>query len=127
MTKEQLEGNRLMAQYMGYEIVPKEIHFFKEDVVFGKKNVEDGLYHDCIFETTLKYHESWDRLMPAIDSFGNIDMIDELDGEDYDKWEELLESIRSAVTCCHIDRSFNLSVEMVEWYNGFIAKINKEQ
>lgn len=66
MTKEISEGNKLIAEFM-------ELKSFEDDRygIMWTNPVSDGVYEKDTSE--LKYHKSWDWLMPVLEKIEDLD------------------------------------------------------
>lgn len=76
MTQEIIEGNKLIAEFMGAKPIT-----FTDDfggVVSGVLKMEDGLYPPY----KLKYHSSWDWLMPVVEKMSRIKCVWDNDPND---------------------------------------------
>jgi hypothetical protein len=82
MTPEQLEGNKLIAEFMGYEQNAfTESMFSKVEDVFV-----DNKGGRCSARwTPVYYHESWDWLMPVVEKISRIEFERRYD-EYQEKW-----------------------------------------
>ena len=94
MTSEEiLDGNKLIAEFMGFESVNKRVRtksgryydyhampnfsVIKEDVIYIESEIGWGLVEqDYLFGEDLKFNSSWDWLMPVVEKIENV-----LDGE----------------------------------------------
>lgn len=64
MTQEQItEGNKLIAELMGLDVLPEN------SVYFERFKWSDGAYYSM---DRLKYHSSWDWLMPVVEKIEAI-------------------------------------------------------
>lgn len=63
MTKEQIEGNKLIAEFCGWTIEPgMEDH---EDPYYNQPQ-KDGYIPAMVLASNLRYHSSWDWLMQVV-------------------------------------------------------------
>lgn len=63
MTKEQIEGNKLIAEFCGWTIEPgMEDH---ADPYYNQPQ-KDGYIPAMVLASNLRYHSSWDWLMPVV-------------------------------------------------------------
>lgn len=78
MTPEEIiEGNKLIAEFMGYEKHPTI-----EDCLRDPQKSE----HNFMHPSHLKYHSSWDWLMPVIEKISHSHIIDEENPEHFDTY-----------------------------------------
>ena len=75
MTQEEiLEGNKLIAEFMG----GKEVDWFSERVIMIPYSDELTIHNyfgkakGYMLDREIKYHSSWDWLMPVLDKIGYI-------------------------------------------------------
>lgn len=85
-SKELIEGNRLIAEFMGYKFAGDgmSMHYNitkpgGQDWYFGSWLIEGFEEH---MRNEIKYHSSWDWLMTAWIKFRNLN----IKGEEYDQW-----------------------------------------
>jgi hypothetical protein len=88
------ENNKLIAEFMGLR--------------YGRSSVRTYVIENNIEVLTkdLKYHTSWDWLMPVVEA------IDHLEYE-----SERLDKIDRAIKSRHIGNTCNAVVEFIKWYN----------
>tara|TARA_R100001510_G_C7631126_1_gene189977 strand:+ start:80 stop:379 length:300 start_codon:yes stop_codon:yes gene_type:complete len=94
------ENNKLIAEFMQYD------------------NKSVGLYdygHTPNNEI-LKYHTSWDWLMPVIDMY--IDKLKYHESWDKCYQEHMSKHISDAVMTCNIDEAYKVVVEFIKEYNN---------
>jgi len=89
------ETNKLIAEFMGY---PK---------VANDEDKRDYL-EDCV-----KYHTSWDWLMPVVRKIVKICCNENEDAFASDEYTSILETIPLA----RIEDSYKVVVEFIKWYN----------
>ena len=105
MTTEQ--GNKLIAEFMGGTLdSPGSPYYYF---------LEKGKY-----ETELKYHSSWDWLMPVVEKIETLNnsctlviIEDERCHIDTQNGFEL-----DSVGCTKIEATYNAVVRFIEWYNN---------
>lgn len=106
MTQEQIiEGNRLIAEFMGAcnkQTAPNIIKaYVKEDEVCFHAEIEPTKKRKSVYKLTkLKYHSSWNWLMPVI---GKI-------SENCEEPEEL-DSLKYALLCDDINTAWSFVVD----------------
>lgn len=116
--KELVEGNKLIAEFMGYE-------YFNDHKLNGIKGVlkKEGKLslHANIIDKSFctKYHSSWDWLMPVVEKIEhNITPVEILDTQCrigrtiYNKEEILVSSDESK-----IESVWQAVVQFIQWYN----------
>ena len=101
---ETTEGNKLIAEFMGSSFKTyKKGHIRKDSVTVCY--FDDGMspFSGGVSIENLKYHSSWDWLMPCIGKISNkCEEPEELDGLKY------------ALLCCDIDTAYNFVVDYLE-------------
>lgn len=104
MTQEQItEGNRLIAEFMGIKIIPNRGEAKIEHFVFDEGTL-------AIWD--LKYHQSWDWLMPVVKK-----AFDSLVGNTED-WTFLIEKrIKDSVLLIDIEQTWKYVVEFAKKHN----------
>lgn len=112
MTQEEiLEGNKLIAEFMGgiYSHYASAWGFGNARIEHEDLKVQGKVYKNAVwaerFETELKYHSSWDWLMPCIGKISNkCEEPEELDGLKYalltNNIEESWKFVVSYLTIC---------------------------
>jgi len=118
MTQEEiLEGNKLIAEFMGGQskekcspwirgyISEEEINFQEEDY---PENPHDG---SCWKFSELKYHSSWDWLIPCINKI--------YQSNEYYKWKDASGQFENEVfiNTKFIEVTWSAVVEFIKWYN----------
>lgn len=66
-----IEGNELIAKFMGWEVdkyTGKEINYFVE----GQLDVYPKVVGSCIAFQHMKFHTSWDWLMPVVEKIEKL-------------------------------------------------------
>ena len=78
--QEIIEGNKLIAEFMGYKLITPEMRRNPEDWYINGKpscywenHLLRGSKKVLCSENSLRYHSSWDWLMPVIDKIHDID------------------------------------------------------
>lgn len=108
MTNEQIEGGKLIAEFMGEKISTSGI----------------GIVRPAGWDDLFKYHSSWDWLKPVIEKIGNIEF-NSIDGfKEYmrDNFSESKIHIYQK-----IDIVYPAVVEFVKWYNEAIKQEVKKR
>ena len=67
-----LKGNKLIAEFMGAEILSPKTQFTYYD--FGEKwyDLNGYIFQQKIHDNSLRYHLSWDWLMPVVEKIATI-------------------------------------------------------
>jgi hypothetical protein len=96
-TNEILEGNKLIAKFMG------------------------TLYHqdEKITATIVKYHSSWDWLMPVVEKIKDIDNQADIETAkilEFFKDDEDVNIFHTSIFC-HLQEVYNRVVVFIKWYN----------
>ncbi len=99
--KEIQEGNKLIAEFMGYEIEQK---YFITDISIARKNGEQ------YFASKLKYHSSWDWLMPAAKKSVDYVKVDTAGSR-------LQQDILRGTRLMDIEECWLAVVKFISWYN----------
>ena len=111
LNKEIIEGSKLIAVFMG-AFEGDKIGNIERNIYFEKPM--DNLF--CYNETGLKYHSSWEWIMPACEKWDKLEGF--MIGDQSDKYEELSDSLDNSVTRNYeIDDVFNQLVLNIKWYN----------
>ena len=111
--KEVLEGNKLIAEFMGYKLITPEM---RKRPSTWKYSYWEYKPYDVKFppieENNLKYHKSWEWLIPTLTKIGilfddnpkirNVKIINFLD---WDLTELLIEEVYQTI------------VNFIKWYN----------
>ena len=108
MTQEQIEGNKLIAEFMGKSIYP----------VGGTKEYKKWKGEFCDYSLfQIEYHSSWDWLMPACYKWDNLFKETPLEYPKAMEYEELCDALDNAVSRYEIMPVFSQLVENIKWYN----------
>lgn len=120
--KETLQGNKLIAEFLGFK---RDISCKDFAIPYWYKKTKDG---KCFFgyDSQLKYHESWNWLMPvvekinllAIDNYGEMNVIIAANecviGEDYSN--PIIKVVRDFDNPL-IDMVYKACIQFIQWYN----------
>lgn len=105
MTQEQVEGNKIIAEFMGVPLKSKQITFSNPQIEIEK---------DRMF----RYHSSWDWIMPVIE---NIVLLEEsefnYDAEGMSQLRMSKLQFKALSITNSIDIIFNSVVAFCKWYN----------
>ena len=106
MTQQEiLEGNKLIAEFIqlrGEYDEDKDLIYLESDID-GK-----GVYS----LSELKYHTSWDWLMPCINKINFSDHLNLWDKHNIDKF-----NLTESITNVDIERTYELIIKFIKWYN----------
>jgi hypothetical protein len=107
--QEIIEGDKILAVFMeGYY---NEKH---DCITWSTVEKSPNKYETWISVENLKYHSSWDWLMPVVKkcrfktSFSKANV---------DKFSELDKAITSCLCNCEISNLFEAVIDFVKWYN----------
>lgn len=108
------EKNRMIAEFMGYSPETMNVNVVRPDGYTRAKNVTayqiEPKRHDDLPNLTadymLKYHTSWDWLMPVVE---------EIDHLEYES--ERLDKIEGAIKTRQIGSVHEAVIQFIEWYN----------
>jgi len=104
MTQEQiLEGNKVIAEFMGKKL-PTDEYVIPID---GELNL-------CYWVDELRFHSSWDWLMPVVRKIVEYCINESDDAFMSDEYTSILETVSLAV----IEDSFKVVVEFIKCYNN---------
>ena len=109
MTQEEIiTGNKFIAEFM----YPNA----KQEYESGEIDIEDGVFRKgmLIFEhfDQMRYHLSWDWLMPVYSK-----AIQETENDGGDEHFDLQNYFEDAAMNNRIDLAFSAVVEFIKWYN----------
>lgn len=112
MDNETLEGNKLIAEFMGWNKMPETYNNEKGEVVsYGRSQ---DLYTLSLINyknaNEFEYHSSWDWLMPVIKKIENIN---------HDSAVILEEQVKVLLLPIYseINKVWCAVVEFIKWYN----------
>jgi hypothetical protein len=105
-----VEGNKIIAEFMGVDECGKPNWEYRYWFIGGISVREDEL----------KYHSSWDWLMPVWGKLGKemYKIRRQISGEDYKKAEVLTIHILTSFREVDITSAFNWILEAIQWYNN---------
>ncbi len=133
MTQEEtIEGNKLIAEFMG-AVTPKTapgiiLPYIKNDEVwFGDGTTPNGQYGSAFKISDLKYHSSWDWLMPVVEKIESLPLINDagicvLIEHSYcriylDNWGEYTTVAENATKKNKLSAVYLSVIEFIKWYN----------
>lgn len=106
--KEILDGNQLIAEFMGLQKVNlgvPGIYYYK---ILGKAFIQPS---------SLKYHSSWDHIMPVWDKFNKLGLIHFKNIEDRKQYSFSRQGIENQITRVDIMATFVCLCFAINWYN----------
>lgn len=114
LTDEQiLEGNKNIAEFRGFKLERMSTGTGYVNV-YQTNHFKRGLGNTCTSgkynEDKLKFHSSWDWLMPVVIKINNLDHIEGIDKE-WNKFNQVFINFT-------IEDLYNAVVEFIEWYNN---------
>lgn len=112
-----LEGNKIIAEFMGWELkkretwIGKKLEYDLYEWHIPEDNVFFPTYH---LWKTLNFHSSWDWLMPAVKKWNDL-VISKRNGvsEGWTKWQYKTVMLRT-----DIKPVFKDLAEAIQWYNN---------
>lgn len=114
LSNEVLEGNKLIAEFMERKIV---------DSPWSHKPLEQQgqwvyVLGQDFFKERIKYHYSWDWLMPVVEKIESIQNSDNYEVDIFGKCCEIgVMDEHSAVGKTKIEATWLAIVEFIKWYN----------
>lgn len=106
MTTEIIEGNKLIETFKGErELAPS-------GKIFGIKRGSPKEYenwYNIVYVEDLKYHSSWDWLMPVVKKIGEM----KVGNGDPNLYDEIDYALRPAI----IENVWLAVIEFIQWYN----------
>lgn len=109
MTSEQLEGNKIIIEFMGF--VVKD--FGAAGLRYNVPESNDK-YYDWLVVKNCQYHSSWDWLMAACEKFDNLQIFNP---ENWQPYANRCNRIDDAVIIYDINETFRELVQGIKWYN----------
>lgn len=106
-----IEGNKLIAEFMGMEIIDKN-----EMDLWVKTDLHNGIME----ETNACFHYSWDWLMPCVDrieSMGYISFINPLSCQIHKNIKPHPKIICSKKGSSKIEAVWLAVIELIQWHN----------
>ncbi len=109
------QGNKLIAEFDGYTYDPQKILNGQSGVFYKKEKMP-------LLIGQLKYHSSWDHLIPVCAKFDSLYVVNAFDvGDDRERYHDLSEMLDNSVTMYEIERAWVALVECIEWFNALPA------
>lgn len=110
--KEVIESNKLIAEFMG-----RHVSMLHGDLCYADW---DGMH-------SVKYHTSWDWLMPVVKKINDTwDYLDDSFEDDEPNPEYILQVLHSSVSYVDIDTAFKSVLNFIQWYNQTKIKTNEQ-
>ena len=109
-----IEGNKLIAEFMGGKHNGGSYYrfYYGIDIVGVKENCRPVSW----IETNLKYHTSWDWLMPCVKKFDYLAENKVIPfSDDFEFWCDKIED--TITRTYEIEPVFKIMVEAITWYN----------
>jgi hypothetical protein len=105
------EGNKLIAEFDGWTIENRDEFNRPSKLPFARKATP----YTILLLENLKYHSSWDWLIPACHKWDELEGF--VRGEESDQYENLCDFLDSKVTLYEILPVWEQLVKAIEWYN----------
>ena len=109
MTPEQLEGTKLILEFMGF--VVKD--FGAAGLRYTVPECKDENYYDWLNVKNCLYHSSWDWLMEACKKFDNM----KVEYSIFWEFQDMKNDVATSVMTYDIDTVFSNLVRAIKWYN----------
>ena len=110
MSEEQrIQGNLLIAKYMGGKLTSIE---GLNGVYKWTSETHQPFSDKLNFPNTLKYHESWDWLMPVVIKIFNLELIN------FPGYILQLADVNLSLTRLNIEELWKSIIKFIEWYNN---------
>ena len=111
------ENNKLIAQFMQLELISnKEYEIKRKDMI--KQNIA---YDLPLTLDDLKYHSSWDWLMPVIEKIESYERYDvnilQYGTIIYDNQKEMVNNIADISFDTKIEHTYDAIVKFIKYYN----------
>lgn len=123
-TKDIIENNKLIASFMGAKDheysslnLSKELTFVPFHGVVRNDTIETGK------GTIMKYHKSWDWLMPVVEKIESLDFVVQIHlGSCFIKTQDQFIAFKGKYVAksqgkIKIDNVYNAVIEFINWYN----------
>jgi hypothetical protein len=112
MTQEQIEGTKVIAEFDGWEKRLSEKGQHSKTPLWYK--VHSG--YAAFDLSAMKYHSSWDWLMPAVNKFINQNTRPS-EGQDMYAYRQYCNRLYNEITNFQLYSVFYLLVEAIQWDN----------
>ena len=103
-----IEGNKLIAEFMGYEPRIQSWRGMKDNTTY---KINERWFPNW----TLQYHTSWDWLMPVVEKICEIDNQADVEFALL-RNSANLEIFKTSILC-HIDGVYERVIQFIKWYN----------
>lgn len=123
--QEIIEGNKLIAEFMGAEVLSPKTKFTYYDFGDNWSETNSYVFQQKIHDNMLKYHSSWDWLIPIIDK---IELIEDskyvvqiaADRCTIFEWNDSENIVKFNVmhTGEKITATYKCIIEFIKWYNN---------
>lgn len=115
-TEEILNGNKLIAEFMGVVNDFSDIYHLPQ---FGRYELKYGQidFDECFKLNELKYNSSWDWLMPVVEKIEKTKMADIIIHAKNMVEISYNKETKTFFSGSLIDNVFDSCVSFVEWYN----------
>lgn len=116
------ENNKLIAEFLGWEIYTR-FHYLWGEEVKQYKNLQEPYYNfndGYIYVGHEQFHNSWSWLIPVFSKCRKVvDSIGDFECEEYQKWEEIfdIDYTMSNFLNNEIDQIYKRCVEFIKYHN----------
>ena len=120
MKDEVILDNKLIVEFMGYEYIP-----FDPNLSIGALNTPCGYWkigdyikflkspnYLCRRHKDLRYHQSWDWLMPCVEKINSLHKLDLWNKNNVDRY-----ALMEALDGVDINDTYYLIIMFIKWYN----------
>ena len=108
------ENNRMIAEFMGYEMNTVEVTMPEKFRVITLFKHSEGAFTTTIFKFgDLRFHVDWNWLMPVVEKIDKL----MLDQPIISPFEVNAEYVFSSLREVNIKLTFKRVVQFIEWYN----------
>ncbi len=121
-----LSGNKLIANFMNFEYIPNT----PENKDKGKRpgwwkkgiKIQTRKLHDLVYlggnHNNLRYHSSWDWLMPVIHKIHVLTLKAQIDSKNFHTYVKLTNAIENTFDSrVDITITYQKVLEFITWYN----------
>lgn len=115
-----VENNKLIAEFMGWTkrgcdyLYPREFYYLYQP--YNIYEFEGGQYNYEEDETGLKFHSSWDWLMPVVEKISKAVQFKTVDECTREEWITSTNLTRLTITS-DIETVYNAVIHFVMWYS----------
>ncbi len=114
-------SNFIIAKFMGYQLITPSMRSNPEFWRYSYWEHEtDSEKYPPVIEDGLKYHLSWDWLIPVIDKIYSSD--------DYVEYKKSLNQFSDGIfiNTKYIDSTYNQVVDYLKWYNSYKTVLQEQ-